>query len=193
MRILQCVICFCAVLFCASLLSAQRASSFHDGQKEQIYVLRSVRTSRVTPTEYCAESRTAFVNAVFEDQYVFRAVRTRAKDGAVIDAMGKKMASVHACFGKTSDASVLNFYGEGDLAGTHFVGKGKCTFLKTDFPEPGLNEATCFLQLGGLNDPYIGGLLTSNSLLSRAVIGDKSNPPGYIQPSIAAVRLWRHR
>jgi hypothetical protein len=87
----------------------------------------------------------------------------------------------------------LNFYAEGELGGLIFDGTGKCTTLRRDFPEPGLNVAACFLHLGGLEDRYAGGLLTSNTVVSRNVTGDKSDPPGYVQPSIATVRLWRRR
>ena len=180
-----------ALLLSTTLLAGQDASTPHDGKKEEIYVIRSVRTSRITPTEYCAQTQTGFADAVFEDRYVFRPVTTRTEDGAVVSTAGKEIASLHACFGKVTDPDLLNFYGEGEIAGIRFTGRGRCTSLKTDAPEPGLNESTCFLDLGGLKDPYKGGLLTSNTLRSRNITGDKSDPPGYVQPSIATVRLWR--
>jgi len=180
-----------ALLLSTTLLAGQDASTPHDGKKEEIYVIRSVRTSRITPTEYCAQTQTGFADAVFEDRYVFRPVTTRTEDGAVVSTAGKEIASLHACFGKLTDPNLLNFYGEGEIAGIRFTGRGRCTSLKTDAPEPGLNESTCFLDLGGLKDPYKGGLLTTNTLRSRNITGDKSDPPGYVQPSIATVRLWR--
>jgi hypothetical protein len=180
-----------ALLLSTTLLVGQDASTLHDGKKEEIYVIRSVRTSRITPTEYCAQTQTGFADAVFEDRYVFRPVTTRTEDGAVVSTAGKEIASLHACFGKVTDPNLLNFYGEGEIAGIRFTGRGRCTSLKADAPEPGLNESTCFLDLGGLKDPYKGGLLTTNTLRSRNITGDKSDPPGYVQPSIATVRLWR--
>jgi len=180
-----------ALLLSATLLAAQNGSAPHAGKKEEIYVIRSVRTARITPTEYCAQTRTGFADAVFEDRYVFRPVTTRTEDGAVVSTAGKEIASLHACFGKMADANLLNFYAEGEIAGIRFTGRGRCTSLKTDAPEPGLNESTCFLDLGGLKDPYTEGLLTTNTLRSRNITGDKSDPPGYVQPSIATVRLWR--
>ena len=187
----RCATHFCALLFCISLLSAQDATTSSSNPREEIYVIRSVRTSRIAPTEYCAQSRTGFVDTVFEDRYVFHPVTTRAADGAVVSTAGKETATLHACFGKMTDPNLLNFYGEGELAGIRFTGSGRCTSLKTDAPEQGLTESTCFLHLGGLKDPYTGGLLTTNTLRSRNIIGDKSDPPGYLQPSIATVRLWR--
>ena len=153
--------------------------------------MRSVRKSRIPPTEYCAQERTGFGNASFEDQYTFHAVTTRAEDGAVINPLGNETASLHACFGKTTDPNLRNFYGEGKIAGKQFRGSGKCTTLKTEFPEPGLSVGTCFLELDGLKAPYGGGLLTTNTLLARNATGEQSDPPGYVQPSIAAIRLWK--
>ena len=189
---LSATICL-ALLISTSLVAAQDTPTAHDGKKEEVYVIRSVRTSRITPTEFCAQSQTGFADIVFEDRYVFHPVTTRAEDGTIISTVGKETASLHACFGKMADPNLLNFYAEGEIAGIRFTGRGKCTFLKTEFPEPGLSESTCFLHLGGLKDPYAGGLLTTNTLRSRNIIGDKSDPPGYIQPSIATVRLWRRR
>ena len=144
-----------ALLLSTTLLVGQDASTPNDGKKEEIYVIRSVRTSRITPTEYCAQTQTGFADAVFEDRYVFRPVTTRTEDGAVVSTAGKEIASLHACFGKVTDPNLLNFYGEGEIAGIRFTGRGRCTSLKADAPEPGLDESTCFLDLGGLKDPYI--------------------------------------
>jgi len=186
-----CVTLFCALMFCISLLSEQDATTSSGNHREEIYVIRSVRTSRITPTQYCAQSQTGFADTLFEDRYVFHPVTTRADDGAVVSTAGKEIASLHACFGKMADPNLLNFYGEGEIAGIRFAGRGRCTSLKTDAPEPGLNESTCFLDLSGLKAPYTGGLLTTNTLRSRNITGEKSDPPGYVQPSIATVRLWK--
>ena len=40
---------------------------------------------------------------------------------------------------------------------------------------------------------YIGGVLTTNTLNSKKLVGQESDPPGYVQPSIATVRLWKKR
>jgi hypothetical protein len=182
-----------ALLLNAGVLCAQIASASGVAEREEIYVIRSERISRITPTDYCAQSRTGFASIVFEDRYVFHTVSVNAEIGIVTGVSGAKRASAHACFGKTQDPDVLNFYAEGELGGLRFEGRGKCTTLRRDFPEPGLNAATCFLHLGGLEERYAGGLLTTNTLVARNVTGDKSDPPGYVQPSIATVRLWRRR
>jgi hypothetical protein len=188
----RCAASWYALLFCATLLPAQGNSAPHGNQKEEIFVIRSVRTSRITPTGYCAQSRTGFSDVVFEDQYVFHAVDTDAQRGLIVNTLGNKIASLHACFGKAADPNVLNFCGESEIAAIFFTGNRKCTILKTDFPEHGLNLNACFLHLGGLQAPYVGGLLTTNTLIARNTLGEKSDPPGYIQPSIATVRLWKH-
>jgi hypothetical protein len=182
---------YCAVLLAAGFLSVHKASTSDRGKKEDIYVIRSIRLSRDVPGEYCAPAHTGFPDPTSEAKFVFRPVTTRAEDGAVVSTKGQKVASLHACFGRTSDARLLNFYGEGELAGMSFNGRGQCTRLKTDFPEPGITVWTCFLELSGLKDPYKGGMLTTSTVDSRNPLGETSDPPGYTQPSIATVRLWR--
>jgi hypothetical protein len=65
--------------------------------------------------------------------------------------------------------------------------------LMIDFPEPGLFPVRCHLVLGGLPAPFVGGLLTTNTLTSKAAFGGDTEPPGYTQASIATIRLWRAR
>ncbi len=55
-------------------------------QVEEIYVARSVRESRVAPTENCAQAKTGFNSDAFEDQYTFRSTASRASDGRMVDA-----------------------------------------------------------------------------------------------------------
>src|SRR5690348_8191088 len=93
----------CALLFNAGVLCAQNASASGVAEKEEIYVIRSERISRITPTDYCAQSRTGFASIVFEDRYVFHTVSVNAEIGTVTGVSGAKRASAHACFGKTQD------------------------------------------------------------------------------------------
>ncbi len=85
------------------------------------------------------------------------------------------------------------FFAEGELGEVSFVGRGECITAKQNFPEPGLNVIRCFLELSNLPAAYVGGQLTTNTINSRAVVGGVSDPPGYAQPSIATIRLWRKR
>jgi len=79
------------------------------------------------------------------------------------------------------------------IAGVAATGKGKCTAIAVDVPEPGITSVRCFLVLSNLPSPYVAGVLTTNSVTSREPVGDRSEPPGYTQPSIATIRLWRKR
>ena len=180
-----------AVLLAAGVPSSQKASTPDRAKKEDIYVIRSIRLSRDVPSEYCAPAHTGFSDPISEAKFDFYPVTTRTKDGAVISTEGQKAASLHACFGKMGDPRLTSFYGEGEVAGISFVGRGQCNRLKTDFPEPGITVWTCFLDLSGLKDPYKGGILTTSTVDSRNPLGETSDPPGYTQPSIATVRLWR--
>src|SRR4029077_18007573 len=105
----------------------------------------------------------------------------------------KPFGTIHACFGPTSDSRVLNFYGEGLFGRTPFKGIGDCHAHKPDFPESGLTATNCFLDLSGLPSEYVGGLLTTNSMVSKASLGTETDPKGYTQSSIATIRLWRKR
>lgn len=159
---------------------------------EDIRVVRSVRVSRMQSTEFCAQSRTTFAGAQYEDRYSFAAVATRPADGAVTDAASAKVGSGHGCLGSTDKTGVLNIYLEIELSGIQFTGIGKCTTGKSDSPEPGVLVLSCFANVSGVAAPYVGGLLTTNTLTSRSG-GADSDPPGYIQASIATIRLWKRR
>jgi hypothetical protein len=74
-----------------------------------------------------------------------------------------------------------------------FAGLGDCRLKKPDFPERGLTGGLCFLDLSGLPPRYVGGLLTTNSMNSLKTVGAESDPPGYAQPSIATIRLWKKK
>lgn len=159
---------------------------------EDIYVLRSLRETRSVAAAFCDPSKIGFT-AKFEDRYVFKAVSTRPQDGKVVDARLQDAGTLHACFESAPGALETNFYAEGVVAGVAVTGKGKCIPIAADFPEQGITSVRCFLVLSKLSAPYFAGVLTTNSITSRKPIGDQSDPPGYIQPSIATIRLWRKR
>ena len=162
-------------------------------QVEDIYIARSWRESRVTPTDFCAPAKIGFGNATYEDRYTFRSTKTRASDGLVVNTNANPIGSLRACFGSTVDSVTTNFYGEGTLNRVAFVGKGECVRTKQDFPEQGLTVSRCFLELRSLPATYVGGQLTTNTVNSRNALGGISDPPGYTQPSIATIRLWKRR
>jgi len=160
---------------------------------EEIYVVRSMLESRGAPTEFCGEDRTRLGKAQVEDQYTFRSTAIRGSDGLMIDANVQTVGRLRACFGATSDPALPSFYAEGALGAVTFTGRGECRTAKRDYPEPGIVVARCFLELSDLPSGYVGGQLTTNTITSRIRLGDKSDPPGYTQASIATVRLWRRR
>jgi hypothetical protein len=162
-------------------------------QVEEIYIARSVRESRVAPTEYCAQAKTGFNSDYFEDQYTFRSTATRASDGRMVDANIKTIGSGHGCYGRTADPAILNFYLDLQLGHTALRGIGDCRLAKSDFPERGLIALHCFLNLSDPLGRYVGGQLTTNSIKSLKDIGLETDPLGYTQPSIATIRLWKKR
>jgi hypothetical protein len=180
-----------AMLVCGSYANASAADS--GGAVEDIYVVRSLRLSRVAATGFCAAARTGLGEMNTEDSYNFQSVRTNTSDGAVTDANVETVGTLHACFGATSDPEKFSFYAEGALGGKAFIGRGDCLMARQNFPEEGLLLFRCFLDLSGLPEDYVGGHLTTNTVTSKRSIGDISDPPGYVQPSIATIRLWKKR
>jgi hypothetical protein len=164
-----------------------------DRRLEEIYIARSLRESRNTPTEWCSNARAGFENVTSEDHYTFRSIAVRPSDGRLVDDNVRKIGRLRACFGSTDNPQLQNFYAEGVLGGVGFTGRGECLASKADYPESGITRSRCFLHLDGLPTAYVGGELTTNSIRSRNVVGPLSDPPGYTQPSIATIRLWRRR
>ncbi len=180
-----------AVLYCTFAVTASAVDA--GGAVEDIYVVRSLRLSRTKATSFCVTSRTGLAEMNTEDQYNFQSVRTKTSDGTVSDANVETVGTLHACFGATPDPTRFSFYAEGALGGTPFIGQGDCLMAREDFPERGLRLFRCFLDLSGLPEGYVGGHLTTNTVASKRSIGDVSDPPGYVQPSIATIRLWKKR
>ncbi len=178
----------------ALLVTATLGGQIHAAQvgaPESIFVVRSVRESRVAATNFCVESRTGFAKASIEDKYSFRSIAIRPSDGLVTDTNVTQVATGHACLGPTEDPGVLNFYMEGVLGGVTYHGRGECR-SGADAPEPGVAPQRCFLNLHDIPG-YVGGQLATNTVVTRAIIGEQSDPLGYTQPSIAVIRLWKHR
>jgi len=180
------------VVVCTSLAGSAAAAEA-SANVEDIYVVRSLRLSRVPATDFCSIGTTGFGNAAIEDRYDFRVVITKASDGKVIDSTTTTVGGLHACFGPSSNPLISNFFAEGTLENIPFIGKGECRQSRRDFPEPGLTLYRCYLDIEGLPSGYVGGMLTTNTVTSRQSIGEVSDPPGYTQPSIATVRLWKPR
>lgn len=160
---------------------------------EEIYILRSIREQHEPVDGWCSSARTGFepFKADAERFFSFWSVRSQPEDGRIVDAKQKRVAELRACFGATPERARQNFYAEIELGGMSFRGSGECLALMTDFPEPGLFPVRCQLVLKGLPSPFVGGLLTTNTITSSARFGGETQPPGYTQASIATIRLWK--
>ena len=159
-------------------------------QVEEIYIARSVRESRVDPTDFCAVARTGFA-PIYEDRYSFRSTSTRPSDGLVTSANLKTVATGHACVGQGPNPTIFAFYMELQLGRTAVTWNGECTQNRSDFPEKGVGVMHCVLNLVNSDRGYQGGQLTTNTVTSRNVLGTITDPPGYTQASIATIRLWK--
>lgn len=163
-----------------------------DDQLEDIYILRSIREPRTPVVDGCLASTTGFepFAADAERFFSFWSVSARTDNGRLIDTKHTRVAELRACFGPTQDRARQNFYAEIQLGAISFRGRGECLALAIDFPETGLFPVRCHLILSGLPAPFVGGLLTTNTISSGARFGGDTEPPGYTQASIATIRLW---
>jgi hypothetical protein len=189
-----------AIVSLVTLLSSYAAPS-DNGEihptttQEEIYILRSIREPREPAASWCSSAKTGFepFPADAERFFSFWSLRLRPEDGRVIQTKDTRVAELHACFGATSERARQNFYAEVKLGSISFRGNGECLAIKIDFPEVGLFPVRCQLVLSGLPAPYVGGLLTTNTVTSRAAFGGDTDPPGYTQASIATIRLWKSK
>jgi hypothetical protein len=188
MRVLSIV----GVLAVSACTPARNGSTL-DVALEDIYVLRSIREQSAPAAEICASSKTGFepFPADAERSFSFWSISSRPQDGKIDDAKHARVAELQACFGPTEDRARQNFYAEIHLRGISFRGSGECLALMTDFPQIGLFPVRCQLVLSGLPAPFVGGLLTTNTMTSGARFGGDTEPRGYTQASIATIRLWR--
>lgn len=162
---------------------------------EDIYILRSIREQHQPVDGWCAAAKTGFEPFAKDAErfYSFWSVQVQADDGKVVETKAKRVAELRGCFGATAELPRQNFYAEVSLGALSFRGNGECLALNINFPELGLFPVRCQLVLSGLPAPYVGGVLTTNTVTSQAAFGGDTNPPGYTQASIATIRLWKSR
>jgi hypothetical protein len=159
---------------------------------ENIYILRSIREPREATADWCAASKTGFEPFAKDPERFFSFWSLRTEEGKVVDAKASRVAELRGCFGATADRPRQNFYAEIKLGALSFHGTGECLAMAIDTPQAGLYPVRCQLVLSGLPPPYVGGLLTTNTMTSKAGFGGDTDPPGYTQASIATIRLWKH-
>jgi hypothetical protein len=184
-----------AAVALTALVVFDAGASAQDAALEDIYILRSIREQRTPEPGWCVPSRTGFEPFANDAErfFSFWSVRSRAEDGRLVDTKQARVAELRGCFGPTSEPARQNFYAEIQLGAITFRGKGECLALAIDVPEPGLFPVRCQLVLSGLPAPYVGGLLTTNTITSKAPYGGDTEPSGYTQASIATIRLWKAR
>lgn len=182
-------------LLCACAMPSGFAAAEPAGALEEIYILRSIREPHAPADNWCSSTRSGFEPFAKDAErfFSFWSLRVQPEDGKVVQTQDRRVAELRACFGATSERARQNFYAEIQLGGISFRGSGECLALKTDFPETGLFPVRCQLVLSGLPAPYVGGLLTTNTMTSQAGFGGDTDPPGYTQASIATIRLWKSR
>ncbi len=184
-----------AVLLLVCAMPSGDAAAQSAGTLEEIYILRSIRERHEPADNWCSSARTGFEPFAKDAErfFSFWSLRVQPEDGKVVQTQDRRVAELRACFGATSERARQNFYAEVRLGSISFQGNGECLALKIDFPEAGLFPVRCQLVLSGLPAPYVGGLLTTNTMTSQAAFGGDTNPRGYTQASIATIRLWKSR
>jgi hypothetical protein len=165
------------------------------GALEVIYVLRTQREERTPRSPWCTEQRTGFapLNAQFlvDDRFSVWSTEVRSTDGRMINTRATKIGELRGCYGATADPKRVNFYAEGQIGRVAYIGLGDCLYERSDYPVKGITTVRCYLGLSGLPPEYVGGSLATNTVISKALLGGETDPPGYSQASIAVVRLWR--
>jgi hypothetical protein len=163
------------------------------GALEDIYILRSIREQREPAPNWCSLTRTGFEPFATDAERFFSFWSLRLQDGKVVGTKEARVAELRACFGPTNERARQNFYAEIQLGSMSFRGNGECLAVMTNFPEAGFFPVRCQLILSGMPAPYVGGLLMTNTMTSKAPFGGDTDPPGYTQASIATIRLWKAR
>jgi hypothetical protein len=189
------VMLLCVCLLCVGATPSGTAAAEPAAELEDIYILRSIREPHEPIADWCSSARTGFEPFPKDAErfFSFWTVGVRPADGKVVQAKDTRGAELRACFGPTSEPPRQNFYAEIKLGSISFHGNGECLAVKVDFPEAGLFPVRCQLILSGLPAPYVGGLLTTNTMTSRSAFGGDTDPPGYTQASIATIRLWKSK
>lgn len=180
-------------LLSAWTMSPVRAVAQSAAAREEIYVLRSIREPREPTSNWCSSARSGFEPFATDAErfFSFWSLQVRPEDGRVIQTKDTRVAELRACFGPTSEPARQNFYAEATLGGMSFKGLGECLALRVDFPQTGLFPVRCQLVLSGLPAPFVGGVLVTSTMTSKAGFGGDTDPPGYTQASIATIRLWK--
>ena len=181
-------------------LSEQRQAIEVPPDVEDVVVFRSVRVSRVLPPAQngvCAAAGLLGKTGAADQHFELWSVKTRNNTAMVVDNQKLLVGTMEACTAASATAGVLDFYGTGHLDASgndpaiDYAGSGTCRSQGANSPVTGITRFVCMLNLTSASAPYVGGQLASNTISSLNINGDETNPPGYVQSSIAVVRLWK--
>lgn len=158
-------------------------------------MLRSVPSAHNRDGSWCTAERAGFAPlrtpVLLESSFAFWSIESERASGRLVDLHASQVGTARGCFGFTEDPKIFNFYLSVQLGPLALSGRGECTLLRGDFPETGLNSLRCTVPLGSTSGVHTGGVLTTNTMSSKAAVGERTDPPGYVQASIATIRLWR--
>ena len=182
-----------AIVVLSLCVNAVGSTSTAKAALEEIYILHSIREPHEPVTDWCSSAKTGFAPFPSDAERFFSFWSIRSEAGKVVDAKVARVAELRGCFGPTSEPARQKFYAEIKVGSVVLHGTGECQALRIDFPEAGLFPVRCQIVLTGTSGPYVGGLLTTNTVTSKAAYGADTDPPGYTQASIATIRLWKAR
>ena len=184
-----------AMLLAACARPARNVPPPSGAALEEIYVLRSIREPGEPVANRCSLEHSGLepFPADADRFFSFWSVQMQSESGRVTQPKDTRVAELRACFGPTAEPTTQKFQAQIQLGAHAFRGDGECHAVRVNFPQAGLFPVHCWLALSGLPAPYVGGLLTTNTLASRAAYGGESDPPGYTQASVATIRLWKSK
>lgn len=163
--------------------------------RETLLVARSVRTERAATTTWCTRERAGFAadraDPLIEDGLDFHSIDTAADSARIVNASRQRVGAIRTCLAAAGQPGHYEFFIQGSVGGVSIGGTGECTVLRADTPAPGIASVRCTVPLRSLSPPFTGGVLVSNTLSSRALLSGETDPPGYLQASIATIRLWQ--
>jgi hypothetical protein len=173
----------------AGMVKAQNAPL---GSVEEVYIFRSIRTVRVVGPEAAELCRSRVEFTSFAHDTSDLVAMTVGPNGLVTEPKVKVIGTLVTCTGRTINPDVFDFYGEGEINGIRFKGGGDCVRY-ADAPLMGANSVQCRNRATVLNEGYVGGLITSNSLTPTDASPTGTIPPGYLGTSVAVARFWKRR
>jgi hypothetical protein len=102
--------------------------------------------SSSAPDAFCGPAKNGFT-AVTQGHFSFWAVVTQAPDGRVFDTHTHRAGQLDGCFEMAGGQAEGGFYAEAEFGGLPAPGRGQCTTMARDLPEPGITSVRCFLTL----------------------------------------------